>query len=123
MLPKLTEFKSRLQQLSLSAPNVVALRDQDQQITYEMLWSEIQARQTQLTQLSTRMVALFLENSVDLLLWDLALLFADIPTILLPPFFTHSQLQYCLEISQADLIITQSDLILEGQASYEKQQG
>lgn len=59
MLPKLTEFKSRLQQLSLSAPNVVALRDQDQQITYEMLWSEIQARQTQLTQLSTRMVALF----------------------------------------------------------------
>lgn len=123
MLPKLTEFKSRLQQLSLSAPNVVALRDQDQEITYEMLWSEIQARQTQLTQLSTRMVALFLENSVDLLLWDLALLFADIPTILLPLFFTHSQLQYCLEISQADLIITQSDFILECQASYEKQQG
>lgn len=120
MLHKLADFKSKLENYQFQQPDNIALSDQDQTINYADLLSEINKRQEILKQLNVRVVALYLENSVDLMLWDLALLFSEIPTIILPPFFSSSQLNYCLEISQADLLISNDDLNLDHLGLYFK---
>ncbi|WP_326519385.1 AMP-binding protein [Acinetobacter sp. CAAS 2-6] len=112
MSPEVKQFIAQLQQYQQQQPQAIALQDQTQQVNYATLLQEVFDRQRKLEQAQVGTVALYLENSVDFMLWDLALLLADIPSILLPPFFSASQLHYCLDISQADTVIAPADFFL-----------
>ncbi len=112
MSHELAEFIALLKHYQQQRPTQIAVQDATQQVSYAQLWDEISRRQQLLQQARVGTVAVYLENSVDFLLWDLALLCAEIPSILLPPFFSPSQLQYCLDISQTDTLIAPDDCFL-----------
>jgi long-subunit acyl-CoA synthetase (AMP-forming) len=46
-----------------------------------------------------------MENSPEAVLWDLAALFAGVPCVTLPPFFTQAQRLHCFEQSQVDIAV------------------
>jgi long-subunit acyl-CoA synthetase (AMP-forming) len=62
-------------------------------------------------------VALALDNGVEAMLWDLAVLFEGLTCLTLPPFFSPAQRAHCLEQSQAELVIAEPELDSELRAS------
>jgi long-subunit acyl-CoA synthetase (AMP-forming) len=105
MSPELSGFRQRITDLAAEHPDACALWSDDLKLSYAELDAEINLRQQRLKDLDARVVALALENGPDLLIWDLAILFAGLACVTLPPFFSAAQRRHCLEQSQADVVI------------------
>ena len=52
-----------------------------------------------------KVVALALDNGPELLLWDLAALFAERPCVIVPSFFSVAQFRHCIEQSGASHVL------------------
>ncbi len=89
-------------------PEKIALRDEKKVVRYGDLEHEIQKRADALYDVSVLAVAL--DNSVDWVLWDLAVLKAGIPCVPLPPFFTQEQIRHALQAAGASHILSPEGL-------------
>lgn len=110
MPPELSDFKALLLLHAHRQPSRTALRDDIESIDYAQLWSEIETHKALLLAQPGKTFALLMNNSPQMLLWDLAALFAGIPCVTLPPFFTWAQTAHCLEQSGVDLLLTDAPL-------------
>ncbi|SHM01699.1 AMP-binding protein [Phytopseudomonas punonensis] len=110
MQPELSDFKALLLLHAHCQPSRPALRDDTESIDYAQLWSEIETRKALLLAQPGKTFALIMDNSPQMALWDLAALFAGIPCVTLPPFFTWAQTAHCLAQSGVDLLLTDAPL-------------
>ena len=90
-----------------SAP---ALQDDKQVLTYAELLDEVQKRSLKLQQIDARRVALAMDNGIDWILWDLAVLQARLVCVPIPGFFSLTQQQHVLDNAGVDLVITSQDV-------------
>jgi len=121
MSPETERFKQTLRQHAEHQTNTLALWGDHSRLDYATLYAEVVYRQQRLRDEHTQVVAIALDNGVDAMLWDLALLFEGLTCVALPPFFSPAQRQHCLEQSQAALVIAEPALQEELQAAgYEK---
>ncbi|MDZ3992380.1 AMP-binding protein [Pseudomonas sp. Teo4] len=73
--------------------------------SYGQLLAEVQWRQDWLAEQPPGVCVLALENSPELLFWDLAALFGERPCVILPAFFSLTQRRHCLDQSGAVLAV------------------
>lgn len=98
----------------------VALWGDTLKIDYTTLYAELLYRQERLRDEQVQVIALALDNGVEAMLWDLAILFEGLTCVSLPPFFSAAQRLHCLEQSQAERVIAEPHLHAElSAAGYE----
>ena len=113
MSPELEGFKQILRHHAEEKPDALALWGDEQRLDYATLYAEVVYRQQRLSEERVSVVALALENGPNALLWDLAALFEGLTCLTLPPFFSPAQRHHCLEQSQAELVIADTDQATE----------
>jgi len=113
MSPELEGFKQILRHHAEEKPDALALWGDEQRLDYATLYAEVVSRQQRLSEERVSVVALALENGPNALLWDLAALFEGLTCLTLPPFFSPAQRHHCLEQSQAELVIADTDQATE----------
>ena len=102
MWPAAKPLFNRLAELG----NASALREGDRQLSYAQLLSEVEQRSTQLLERGAQRVALALDNGIDWVLWDLAVLHAGLVCVPLPGFFSSSQQAHVLDSAGIDCLIS-----------------
>jgi long-subunit acyl-CoA synthetase (AMP-forming) len=121
MSPETERFKQILRSHAARKPNTIALWGDQLKVDYSELYADVVYRQERLRDENVKVVALALENGVEAMLWDLAVLFEGLTCLTLPPFFSPAQRSHCLEQSQAELVIAEPELDAELLAcGYEK---
>jgi long-subunit acyl-CoA synthetase (AMP-forming) len=121
MSPELERFKQALRDHAEHKPHGIALWGDRLKLDYATLYAEVMRRQARLRIENIKVVALALDNGVEALLWDLAVLFEGLTCVTLPPFFSPTQRHHCLEQSQAGRVIAEPELTAELQAAgYDK---
>ncbi|MFJ3370438.1 AMP-binding protein [Pseudomonas sp. NPDC086251] len=121
MSPEMERFKQTLRSHAERKPNAIALWGDQLKVDYATLYAEVMYRQQRLRAENVKVVALALDNGVEAMLWDLAVLFEGLTCLTLPPFFSPAQRRHCLEQSQAALVIAEPELDAELEtAGYEK---
>lgn len=83
-------------------PEAIALSDTTQCVTYGELPKVIAQRIQCLDHYHCQSTALALDNSVEWVLWDLALLLSNRVNIPIPPFFTPAQCQHLVHTAGVD---------------------
>lgn len=101
MRPELSAFWQNL----AAHGSQVALSDGSRTLTYAALLVEVQQRMSMLTELQAQRVALCLDNGIDWVLWDLALLFSGRVCVPVPDFFSDSQKVHVLDSAGVDTLI------------------
>jgi long-subunit acyl-CoA synthetase (AMP-forming) len=105
MRHELAALRTALHNHRLFRPSVYALRGASSRFDYQQVWDGIEQRQALLEAHSGKVFALVMDNSPEAVLWDLAVLFAGLPCVTLPPFFTQAQRAHCFDQSQVDIAI------------------
>jgi len=82
-----------------------ALREAQQCLTYTELLAEVEKRSQWLIQHNASRIALALDNGVDWVVWDLAILRAGCVCVPLPDFFSAAQQQHVLDNAGVDWLI------------------
>lgn len=116
MSPETERFKQILRSHAARKPDTIALWGDQLKVDYSELYADVVYRQERLRDENVKLVALALENGVEAMLWDLAVLFEGLTCLTLPPFFSPAQRSHCLEQSQAELVIAEPELDAELQA-------
>lgn len=98
-------FRTALLQHAEHRASAYALRGETSGYDYRQLWAAIEQRQALLQAQPGKVFALVMENSPEAVLWDLAALFAGLPCVTLPPFFTSAQRAHCFAQSQVDIAV------------------
>ncbi|SBS26987.1 Long-chain-fatty-acid--CoA ligase FadD15 [Marinomonas aquimarina] len=83
----------------------IALDDGHHQLTYAELAKAVQARQAWLEQQNVSRVALFMDNGIEWVLFDLACQQAKVCCVPVPVFFSAQQTQYLLQASAIELLL------------------
>ncbi|WP_439878925.1 AMP-binding protein [Pseudomonas prosekii] len=118
---ELQRFQETLRSHARRNDNTTALWGDTFKLDYATVYAEVMYRQERLRDEQVKVVALALENGVEALVWDLAILFEGLTCVTLPPFFSPAQRAHCLEQSQAERVIAESELEAELlTAGYEK---
>jgi len=121
MSPETERFKQALRSHAERKTNAIAVWGDHLKLDYATLYAEVIYRQQRLRDENVKVVALALDNGVEAMLWDLAVLFEGLTCLTLPPFFSPAQRKHCLKQSQAALVIAEPTLEGELQtAGYEK---
>ncbi|GLK88485.1 AMP-binding protein [Pseudomonas turukhanskensis] len=102
---ELAALREALQGHALQDRQGVALRGETSRYSYHDLWAQVEQRRALLEAHQGQVFALVMENSPEAVLWDLAALFAGLPCVTLPPFFTHAQRLHCFDQSQVDIAV------------------
>ncbi|KQN40075.1 long-chain acyl-CoA synthetase [Pseudomonas sp. Leaf48] len=123
MSPELERFKQALRNHAEQKSNVTALWGDNRKLNYANLYAEVMQRQQCLRDEQVKVVALALDNGVDAMLWDLAVLFEGLTCVTLPPFFNPAQRKHCLEQSQAERVIAEPSMHDELQAAGYRKSG
>jgi len=110
---ELQRFQETLRDHARRNDNASALWGDTLRIDYATLYAEVLYRQERLRDEQVRVIALALDNGVDAMLWDLAVLFEGLTCVTLPPFFSAAQRAHCLEQSQAERVIAEPQLQAE----------
>ncbi|VVN83155.1 AMP-binding protein [Pseudomonas fluorescens] len=113
MSPEVLRFQQTLRKHAEQKTNALAIWGNELRLDYATLYAEVVYRQQRLRDERVGVVALVLENGADAMLWDLAVLFEGLTCLTLPGFFSPAQRSYCLEQSQAQLVIAEADLAPE----------
>ncbi len=103
-----------LQNYAFIQPEHLALKDSERQVNYGQLLGIVDELVKQLQLSQCRVVGLQLDNSVDWVLWDLAIIKAGMVCVPIPLFFTPAQTQYVLNIAGIDHLITAQGLVVTG---------
>lgn len=82
-----------------------ALSDGTQCLDYAELVRQVQRRRAQLAGFGARRVALCLDNGIDWVLWDLALLSEGLVCVPVPAFFSPAQQRHVVDSSGVDTLI------------------
>lgn len=90
---------------AMNTPNKIAFVGEFEEISYQNLLVRVRDAAEQLIQYSPKCIALRAENSLDWVIADLAALYADIPNVPVPLFFTTEQVTHILHQSGADLLL------------------
>ncbi|WP_095147458.1 AMP-binding protein [Pseudomonas sp. Irchel s3b6] len=117
MSPEVERFNQTLRNQAELKANATALWDDRRKLDYATLYAEVMYRQQRLRDEQVQVVALALDNGVEAMLWDLAVLFEGLTCVALPPFFSPAQRKHCLEQSQAERVIAEPQLQDELQAA------
>jgi long-chain acyl-CoA synthetase len=88
-------------------PDAIALQSGSISVSYETLFRDVERVAEQLRTHSIRRVGLFLDNSIDWVVIDLACALVKITVVPLPWFFSSQQLGYAVENAQLDSIVAQ----------------
>ncbi|AIC20135.1 long-chain acyl-CoA synthetase [Pseudomonas chlororaphis] len=110
-------FKQALRDHAEHQPDAIALWGDHLKLDYATLYAQVMQRQQRLRDEGAKVVALALDNGIEAMLWDLAVLFEGLPCVLLPPFFSPAQRAHCLEQSQAGWVIAEPELDAELKAA------
>ncbi|MGA5480930.1 AMP-binding protein [Pseudomonas siliginis] len=110
---ELQRFQETLRDHARRNDNASALWGDTLRIDYATLYAEVLYRQERLRDEQVQVIALALDNGVDAMLWDLAVLFEGLTCVTLPPFFSAAQRAHCLEQSQAERVIAEPQLQAE----------
>jgi long-subunit acyl-CoA synthetase (AMP-forming) len=110
MSPELERFKQTLHRHTEQQANAIALWGDHLKLDYATMYAEVLYRQKRLRDANVEVVALALDNGVEVMLWDLAVLFEGLTCLTLPPFFSQAQRKHCLEQSHAGLVIAEPEL-------------
>ncbi|WP_460146972.1 AMP-binding protein [Pseudomonas sp. H2_H03] len=113
MSPETRRFHAVLRGYAERNDGAVALWGDTLKINYTALFAEVTYRQERLRDEGVKVVALALDNGVDAILWDLAILFEGLTCLTLPPFFSPAQRDHCLEQSHAERVIAEPHLDAE----------
>lgn len=89
----------------------VALTDGKRAVSYTELAAQVSALSQQLLQLDINHLALFGGNSIDWVLIDLACQQAGICLLPLPPFFSVSQINACIEQAGSQVLLSSDDTL------------
>lgn len=118
---ELHRFQETLRDHARRNDSTVALWGDTLKLDYATLYAEVMYRQERLRDEQVQVIALALDNGVEAMLWDLAVLFEGLTCVTLPPFFSPTQRIHCLEQSQAERVIAEPALEAElRDAGYEK---
>ncbi|MFW9078428.1 AMP-binding protein [Pseudomonas sp. P2757] len=107
---ELQRFKETLRSHAGRNHSTAALWGDTLKIDYPTLYAELLYRQERLRDEQVQVIALALDNGVEALLWDLAVLFEGLTCVTLPAFFSPAQRAHCLEQSQAERVIAEPEL-------------
>lgn len=113
MSPEVQRFQQALRKYAEQKTNALAIWGDELRVDYSTLYAEVVYRQQRLRDERVGIVALILENGVEAMLWDLAVLFEGLTCLTLPAFFSPAQRRHCLEQSQAQLVIADNDMAPE----------
>ena len=91
---ELQRFQETLRSHAGRNDNAVALWGDTLKIDYTTLYAEVLYRQERLRDEHVQVVALVLDNGVDAMLWDLAVLFEGLTCVTLPPFFSPALIAF-----------------------------
>ncbi len=97
---------SCLIQLADESPDKIALTSENDELTYKELLSKVYGLSDWLQQSNIKTIGVYLDNSFEWVIIDLACLFADITHIALPHFFSGQQLKHVIDTAKPDIIIT-----------------
>lgn len=89
-----------------TCPEKLALRSRERSVSYRELLNEIEVLGAKLKTYAPRVLGLMADNGIDWVLADLAALFAGIPIVPLPGFFSRTQFQHTLWYAGVDLVLT-----------------
>ena len=101
---------------SIDMPNKIAFIGADEEISYQDLLVRVRNVAEYLVEYSPQCIALRAENSLDWVIADLAALYAEIPNVPVPLFFTREQVDHILAESGADLLVGDWDAWIENTA-------
>ncbi len=90
---------------STHSPDSIAFVDDSCEITYQQLLLQVREAAEQLVELNPQCIAFRADNSVDWVITDLAAMYAGIPIVPVPMFFTQLQVNHVLKESGADVLI------------------
>lgn len=107
MSPETRRFHAVLRGYAERNDGTVALWGDTLKMDYTALFAEVTYRQERLRDEGVKVVALALDNGVEAMLWDLAILFEGLTCLTLPPFFSPTQRAHCLEQSHAERVIAE----------------
>jgi len=102
---ELEQFRQLLTTQARGRSSAVAVQGATQRFSYAQLMTEIDARAQALRMLPPGPLVLALDNGPELLLWDLAALFAERPCVIVPPFFSTAQFRHCIQQSGATCVL------------------
>ncbi|WP_053130054.1 AMP-binding protein [Pseudomonas sp. MIACH] len=113
MSPETQRFHAVLRGHAERLDGAVALWGDSLKMDYAQMFAEVAYRQERLRDEGVKVVALALDNGVEAMLWDLAVLFEGLTCLTLPPFFSPAQRAHCLEQSHAERVIAEPHLAAE----------
>ena len=113
MSPETLRFHAVLRGHAERNDGAIALWGDSLKMDYATLFAEVAYRRERLRDEGVQVVALALDNGVDAMLWDLAVLFEGLTCLTLPPFFSAAQRAHCLEQSHAERVIAEPYLSQE----------
>lgn len=97
----------RLSKIADDLPQgTVALSDENRDVTYSALITEVKKRMEWLKDIETHVLAIQSGNSVEWVLIDLACQALDVVVVPLPEFFSSEQVSRCVSVSGVDTIIS-----------------
>ncbi|ROQ21533.1 long-subunit acyl-CoA synthetase (AMP-forming) [Marinimicrobium koreense] len=101
----MNELLERLARWSLLHPSRVALRDDEQTVTYRQLWNRVQGVAQAIMDSGVQRLGLVGDNSVAWVVADLACVRAGVVSVPVPTFFSPSQRQHLVETAGLDGIL------------------
>ncbi len=96
----------RLIQIADESPERVALLSENESVTYKKLVSLTYEMVDWFQQSQKKCVGVYIENSFEWVVIDLACIIADVTHIALPGFFSNQQLTHILNTANPDIIIS-----------------
>jgi len=97
----------RLAFIANSIPgDAVALTSGDYQLTYKAMLDAVNQRINWLSKFDSRVIALYADNHVEWVLYDLACQELGLVLVPIPMFFTEHQIYHCLNSSGVNLLLT-----------------
>ncbi|MGE8321615.1 MAG: AMP-binding protein [Pseudomonas sp.] len=102
---ELERFKHVLFEHAQAHGDAVAVEGATERFTYKQLLAEVDLRADVLRQQQPGALVLALDNGPELLFWDLAALVSGRACVIVPSFFSPSQVRHCIEQSGATLVL------------------
>ncbi|MGQ0443412.1 MAG: AMP-binding protein [Methylophilaceae bacterium] len=113
-------IKSALAHHSSTQPNKIALQGEQTSFTYAQLEAELTKISAQLNGCKLRVLGIFMESSPAWAILDLAAIWASIPVVPLPLFFSAAQICHAISNAGIDIVMTDQPLYLEQLLSAQK---
>lgn len=105
MSHELERFRRLLFAHAREQGDALAVQGSSERFTYKQLLAEVELRAETLRQRRPGALLLALDNGPQLLFWDLAALVSGRACVIVPPFFSLSQVRHCIEQSGACQIV------------------